>query len=379
LERPGEQKIKLLYLLDSASGNGGGAEKLAASVLSALDDSRYERLICLTRPSGGPLYEQIMASDLEVVHLDRTSRYNVLPWLRLVRFLRKRKVDVIHSHKHGSNFWGAVLSLVVKIPVFLAHEHSWSYSGNRVRLLTDRFLIAPRATRMIAVSPADREAMIAVEHIDPAKIVMLPNGVVRDVPGDPEAVRAELGIPRSGLVLTCVGIRQVKRIDLVVRALGELVAEHQDAHLLLVGGHRLAPIVPELIEQLHLEDRVHRLGERQDVSTLLAATDIAVIASDREGAPLAVLEYMAAGCAIVATRVGGIPDMVREGVDALLVEPGNAAELAAAFRLLARDPALRKTLGDSAREREEREFSLEAVVRRTDELYRELLGQKGSG
>jgi glycosyltransferase involved in cell wall biosynthesis len=366
--------VKLLYLLDTTgTGAGGGAERLAVNVLGSLDESVYDRHICFTRPSRGALYDQVRRSGVKIFHLNRRSRYDVLPWLRLVRFIRREGIDIIHSHKHGSNFWGAVLSFFVRRPVLVAHEHSWSYSGNRVRLLTDRFLIGRRAARMIAVSDADREAMVEVERIDPGKIVLIPNGIPDESPEDVDRVRDELGLPAGTPLLTCIGVRPVKRLDLVVRALALVREQQPEAQLVAIGGHRVPDGLRELVAELGLEEHVHLVGERHDIARLLAATDVAVLASDREGMPLSILEYMAAGCAIVATRVGGIPAMLRDGVDGVLVAPGDEHELAHAVASLLRDPQRRRELGASARSRQSELYSLAAVVRRTDDLYRELL------
>jgi glycosyltransferase involved in cell wall biosynthesis len=370
--------VKILYLLDCTGDAGGGAERLAVSVLTSLDPQGYDRYLCLSRSSEGYLVEQAKAAGVKVFQLKRRSRYDLLPWLRLVRLMRREKIEILHTHKHGSNFWGAIISLATGVPVFLAHEHSWQYSGSRARILIDRFLIARRATKMIAVSAPDREAMISVEHISPSKIVVVQNGITFDAPPDVEAVRHELRLPSGSLVVACVGVRAEKRVDLVLRALDLLRDTQPDLQLLVVGDYQseLAGL-GEIADSLRLSDRVRFLGERHDVPSLLAVSDLAVLASDREGAPLAILEYMAAGCAIVASRVGGIPNMIEDGVEGLLVEPGDPELLARGIGQLAGSPTRRAELGRAARERQARDFSLNAVVRQTVELYDESLGRPG--
>jgi glycosyltransferase involved in cell wall biosynthesis len=368
--------VKILYLLDCTGDAGGGAERLAVSVLTSLDPQVYDRYMCLSRASEGYLVEQAKAAGVHVFQLRRRSRYDVLPWVRLVRLMRREKIEILHTHKHGSNFWGAIISLVTGVPVFLAHEHSWQYSGSRVRILIDRFLIARRATRMIAVSAPDRDAMISIEHISPGKIVVVPNGITFKAPTDVEAVRDELQLPSGALVMACVGVRVEKRVDLVIRALDLLRSDHPNLQLLVIGDYQSElERLRGLAESLRLSDRIRFLGERHDVPSLLAVSELAVLASDREGAPLAILEYMAAGCAIVASRVGGIPNMIEDGVEGLLVQPGDPEWLARSLGELAASPTRRAELGSAARERQARDFSLEAVVRQTGELYTESLGR----
>ena len=353
----------------------GGAERIAILVLAQLDPRRYARTICFSRSAAAEIVAGLEASGVEVLSLGRTHRYDLRPWLRLIRLGRRRRFDIVHSHKHGSNVWAALLSSVLHIPVFFAHEHSWPFAGNLRRLLLDRLLIAPRATRVIAVSAADRDAMIRVEKIDPQRIVVLPNGIPDPMAGDATAVRSELGLTESTPLITCVGIRAEKRVERIIRALGTVRATHPEAKLLLVGNAATRRSLEELAEHLSLRDAVHFLGFRDDISTLLNITDVGVIASEREGSPLAVLEYMAAGCGIVATRVGGIPDIVRDGKEGLLVEPGDEEALAEAIARLIGDGALRQHLGDAARRRQQAEFSLRTLVERTQDLYEETLAQ----
>lgn len=372
--------VKLLYLLDCTGDAGGGAERLAVSVLTHLDPLAYDRYICFSRPSQGRLVEQARGAGVKILALDRRSRYDFLPWIKLLRLMRRERIQILHTHKHGSNFWGAIVSLLTSVPVFLAHEHSWQYSGNRARVLIDRFLISRRATKMIAVSAADRDAMISVERIKPSKIVLIPNGIIDRAPDDVASVRDELQLPPDATTIACVGVRPEKRVDLVIEALALLRVEHPDTHLLVIGDFESElDKLRELATSRRLLGRVHFLGERHDVPSLLALSDIAVLASDREGSPLAVLEYMAAGCAVVATRVGGIPNMIRDGVEGVLVDPGDAEVLAKRIGELVASPSRRAELGDAARSRQAQDFSLSAVVRRTSELYSESLGRPGVG
>jgi glycosyltransferase involved in cell wall biosynthesis len=308
-------------------------------------------------------------SGIHVILLSRRSRHDLFPWLKLIQIGRREKFDIIHAHKHGSNFWGAVLSKILRTPVFFAHEHSWSYTGDPFRILVDRFLIARRATRMIAVSDADREAMIQVERIEPSRIAVLPNGIPPAEAGDTTPLREELGLATGTLVVVCVGARPEKRVDVLLRALALLTDVGATFRLLVVGDSSVEPGLRDLASELGVADVVTFLGFRTDVPSLLQLADIGVISSEREGSPLALLEYMAAECAIVATGVGGIPSMVEDDEEALLVEPDDPAALARALRRVLDDPELRARLSAAARRRQLRDFSLDAVVARTADLY----------
>ena len=361
-------RVRVLYLLDKAQG-GGGAERLALSVLQRLDPARFDRSICFSRTVGDIPRETLRGSGIDVILLERRSRYDFLPWVKLVQLGRRKRFDVIHSHKHGSNFWGAVMSTILRTPVFIAHEHSWSYSGDPFRVLVDRLLIARRATRMIAVSDADRDAMIAVEKIDPARIVVLPNGIPPAEAGDTTPLREELGLEPAALVVACVGARPEKRVDILLRALSRLTDVGPTFQVLVIGESSVERALRDLAAELGVADLVTFLGFRGDVPSLLNLADIGVISSDREGSPLAILEYMAAECAIVATGVGGIPNMVEDGEEALLVAPNDPEALAGALRRVLDEPDLRTRLSGAARRRQLRDFSLDDVVAKTAGLY----------
>jgi glycosyltransferase involved in cell wall biosynthesis len=360
--------VRVLYLLDKAYG-GGGAERLALSVLQRLDPARFDRSICFSRAVGDPQRDMLLDSGIHVILLGRKSRHDFFPWLKLVHIGRRERFDIIHAHKHGSNFWGAVLSKILRTPVFFAHEHSWSYAGDPFRILVDRFLIARRATRMIAVSDTDRDAMIVVEKIEPARIAVLPNGVPPAVAVDTAPLREELGLATGTLVVVCIGARPEKRVDILLRALALLTDVVPTFRLLVVGVSSVEHRLRELASELGVADLVTFLGYRADVPSLLQLADVGVISSEREGSPLAILEYMAAECAIVATRVGGIPNMVDDGEEALLVEPNDPAALARALRRVLDDPELRVRLSRAAHRRQLRDFSLDAVVAKTADLY----------
>jgi glycosyltransferase involved in cell wall biosynthesis len=218
--------------------------------------------------------------------------------------------------------------------------------------------------------------MISAEGINPSKIVVIPNGIIEAAHEDVSPVRSELNLPTDAITLACVGVRREKRVERVIEALDLLRGAHPNLVLLVIGDYQseLDRLRGEA-RRRDLSDRVLFLGERHDVRSLLALTDIAVLASDREGSPLAVLEYMAAGCAIVATRVGGIPGMIRDGTEGVLVSPGDAGALADTIGKLAGDPVRRNELGSAARARQAQDFSLTAVVRQTSELYAASLGR----
>jgi glycosyltransferase involved in cell wall biosynthesis len=235
--------------------------------------------------------------------------------------------------------------------------------------------VARAADAVVAVSEEDRRRMIEVERIPPAAIRLVRNGIPPLPPPGGRDVRAELGVPAGApLVVSVSVLRRQKALDLLVRAGARVRADFPDLRIAIAGAgfEEERALLLSLTAELGLEDAVLLVGPRRDVADLLAAADVAVNCSSFEGTPLAVIEYMAAGKAIVATRVGGVPEIVEDGVHGLLVEPGDVDGLAAAIAALLRDPARRAELGARALERQRAELGLDTMLRRLEALYEEL-------
>lgn len=382
-ERSG--RIAVVTLIDSL-GRHGGAEHVALDIATRLDPDRFASTVCVSRwppaPNAWPAAQQALdglgAAGVRVLRLERDRSADLREWARLGAFLRRERVDVLHAHKFGSNVWGTVVGRLARVPVVVAHEHSWSYVGQPVRRLLDRHLIARGADRFIAVSAEDRRRMTAVEGIPPERTLLIPNGVPPSHASPDRDVRAEAGIPREAPVVGAVGaLRPEKAYSVLIEAVGQLVATQPHVRLVLAGDGPERPGLEELARSLGLEEHVRFLGYRSDVADVLAACDVAVCCSDREGSPLSVLEYMDAGLPVVATRVGGIPDLVEDGVHGLLVPRRDPQALSAALGALLADADRRHDMGRAAAARVRAEFDVDVVVRRFERLYLELLARRG--
>jgi glycosyltransferase involved in cell wall biosynthesis len=361
-------------VVDSLLGGGGG-ERIAAQLIEGLDPRRFDRTLCVTRSSSPALIDEARSAGVRVLELERSRQFDLRAWRPLVSLLRAERTDVLHSHKFGSNVWSALVARLARVPVLVTHEHSWSFVDDRLRVLLDRRLIAPRASAMIAVSDADARRMIEVERIPPRKIRVIPNGIPRPEAGASGGLREELGVeagvPIVGMIAS---LRPEKRVDLLLDAARDLAGNRRAFHVAIVGD---GPLTEELQRHAHragIGDRVSFLGFRPNARSLAADFDIAVLTSDREGMPLSLLEYMSLGRAIVATAVGGIPDVVVHGREALLVAPGSSKEVAAALESLLDAPEERARLGRAAAARQAASYDLGVTVRLVEQLYLELLG-----
>ncbi|HWX87417.1 MAG TPA: glycosyltransferase, partial [Solirubrobacteraceae bacterium] len=205
-----------------------------------------------------------------------------------------------------------------------------------------------------------------------ASTVFVPNGAPDSHPAEGVDARSRLGVaPDTPTVGSAGFMHRRKRFDLLVRAASILRAEFPGLRVFIAGDGGERAGLERLVSRLGLQETVLMLGRRTDVIDLLPAFDVAVCCSDHEGSPISVMEYMDAARPIVATRVGGNSDLIENAEDGLLVEPGDHRALALAIARLLRDRELGGRLGAAARARRRREFTIEAMCRRLEELYAE--------
>ena len=347
---------------------------MAATVAMHLDPSRSEPILCATRSPVTPAFvEALGKAGVRVIALERKWRGSLSAWRPLVALLRRERVDVLHSHMFGSNFWGTIFGRLGNVPVLIVHEHGWNFEGQPLRRFLDRALIARGADVFVVVSREDRRRMIEIEKIDPRRIRVVRNGIRPISPSRSGDVRREFRIEADVPVIGSVGhLVPVKAFDVLVESAALLAQEFADLRVLIVGDGTEEERLRRLIASRGLQDNVLLLGVRSDVPNVVAALDVAVCCSDHEGSPLSVMEYMAAGKPVVATRVGGLPDLVEDGLSGFLVERRNPHELAKRVATLLREPELRAAMGARGRERQQREFDLELVVQRLEDLYEQL-------
>lgn len=364
---------------------GGGAERIALKIATRLDRRRFAPVFCVTRRASVDAYDEgrrlLVEAEVPFLGLERGSKLDLRPWKLLRDHIRADRTAILHTHMFGSNFWGALTSALVDIPVFVAHEHSWSYANDPVRKLLDRHLIARRADAFIAVSAEDRRRMIEIERIPSAKIRLIHNGIAGfSEPGKGGAIREELGIaPQQPVIGIVASLRPEKAIDVAVRAAAEVAREIPDMRMVVAGGGATPSSQTELEELasgLGVGEKIHFLGHRLDAGDVIASFDVALLCSDREGSPLSIMEYMDAGKPVVATAVGGVPDLVVEGETGLLAPPKDPAALARAVIELLRDRDRAIRMGRAGRERRRSMFTIEEMVRQIEDLYEELLARK---
>jgi glycosyltransferase involved in cell wall biosynthesis len=372
------KRLRVLLLVDQLSGLGGGAEVFLVGLATHLPSDRFEVFVCATRAvAPGPLAEILEAGAVPYIALGRRSRWDLLRMRRLAALLGSGRFDIVHAHKFGSNVWGTLFGRACRVPVVIAHEHTWSYKGRPLRKWIDGRIVGRLATRFIAVSDADAARMVEDEKVASEKVVVMPTGYVARPLAPDTDLRSELGLTsETPLIGTAVVFRPQKAVEVLLEAHARLLRTMPDVHLVIAGEGPTRAEIQRRARELSLDGRVHFLGHRDDVDAILRSLDVAALSSDFEGSPLFVLECMANGTPIVATAVGGIPQMVLDGETGVLVPPRDPEALAGAIEHLLVDPERRAVLAAAAANRLS-EFRIDAVARRFADLYETLAAEAG--
>jgi glycosyltransferase involved in cell wall biosynthesis len=368
------RRLRVLYLIDQVIDTGG-AERFALGLATHLPADRFELWVCSTRGAEPAALEQLRAAGVRHLHLGRRGKTDVWRFRRLVALLRHHHFDILHGHMFGSNLWGCIIGRACRVPIIIAHEQTWSYEGEPLRRWLDGHVIGRLCTRFVAVSTRDAERMLTVEGVPAHKIVMIPNAYVpRPGSGDGD-LRAELGLdPETPLAVVVAQLRPQKALEVLLEAFPRVREAVPGTHLAIAGDGECRAALEAQSRALGQADRIHFLGRRSDVDAILRAGDLAVMSSDFEGTPLVAYECIANRTPLVATAVGGLPDIITDGLTGRLVAPRDPQALAAAIVELLRDPARRAEIVAAAAQRES-EFTIATATNRFVALYEQLATQ----
>jgi glycosyltransferase involved in cell wall biosynthesis len=352
----------------------GGAQKYVAQLLPALAE-RFD--VAVAAGGRGPLLDASKAAGVRFLPLRNLRRpvnplRDLLALVELISLMRRERPDVVHTNSSKAGVLGRLAALAARVPIRIFTVHGWAFRAHSgpaswAYLWADR-LAGRWTTVTICVAEHERSTGIAARTCLRDRTVVIPNAV--DVAAAPMA-DAKGGIPR---LVTVGRLKAPKDYVTLTRAFAALPSGSFEALIVGDGPDRL--MVEAELARLGVGNAVRLLGERTDVPELLAGSDVFVLSSASEGLPLSVEEAMAAGLPVVASAVGGVPELVVDGETGYLVPPGEAERLAEALESLLDDPALRRRMGRSGRSRAEALFDLRAFRRAHLELYRRQLAER---
>ena len=323
----------------------------------------------------GPNANKLMNQGVKVHFLPRKPGIDWLYPLKLAFLIRERKINLIHAHNATAWFYGTWASILTGVPIVYT-EHDRSFP-TPLRLKYFHYFFGKYATAVIAVSKAVKENLEKYEHIKNVKVIY--NGIDPDLfkPASIEEKvlkKKQLGLNKNDFVLGNVGRMDYwKNQRILIEILPDLKKISPQIKLILVGGGEEEGNLKKSAIKKGVKNDVIFLGQRSDVNQILKAFDIFVFPSLTEGLPLVVIEAMATGLPIVASHVGGIPELVVNGETGFLVSPTSKEEIKEAIIKLLNNPELRKEMGQIARKRFETHFSLPQMVQKYIEVYEEVV------
>ena len=373
--------IKILFVITSSGV--GGAEKVLYHTSRLLDSERYSPSICSLKEKG-KIARDAEAAGMEVHCLTMPDGKRAIGWIsslvalfRLTRYLIKIRPTIVHSFLFRANIISRVGAFLARVPLVISSVRVMG--GEKDYYHTVEKVTSCMVDHYITVSDSVKEYLIEKANIFPEKITTIYNGVaLNGLTPEGEGAAPDLFDmePHESVILAVGRLHRQKGYDYLIRAIATVKREIPSVKLLIAGEGEEENDLKNLVKSLDLSKEVILTGLCREVEKLLNFTELFVLPSLWEGMPNAVLEAMAAAKPVVATRVGGVPELVKDGETGILVPPEDPESLARAIVGLLRNTAQANSMGNAGRKRVQDHFSLTAMVTKTDSLYQKLLNTK---
>jgi glycosyltransferase involved in cell wall biosynthesis len=374
---PAGGRVRVLHVLSTLLP--GGSEISVLRLLAALDRGRYDLRVAFLRgaPALAPDFEAI---DVPVVPMGPCASFDPLCSLRLRSYVAREKIRVVHTHMDVADFHGALAARLGGARAVVSTKHAPDEFRSRRTWKRLPFLLLERLAyamddAVIVVSEGLASFLETTEHLPRRKMTVIGHGVGAPADALPRAEeRRALRLRLFDPLLGAVGRLSPEKGHVhLVRALPAILAAFPQAGLVLAGDGPERRGLEAEARRLGLDDRIEFLGHRRDVHRILASLDLFVQPSLYEGFGLSLLEAMAAGLPVVASRIGGIPEIVDDGESGVLVPAGDPEGLAAAAVALLRDPQRARRLSETAAARARERHSISSEAAEIDALYTRIL------
>ncbi len=372
----GMRKARVLHVLPNFGP--GGAERMVTHLLLHLDRDRFEvAAVSLFDRQGTDLETMLDQARIRVWYLGKHKGFDPRMFRRLWGMFREFQPDVAHTHRYVLRYL-LPLILVHRARVWVHTVHNMAekevdWVGKWIHRVAFRAGVVP-----VAIAEEVARSLERVYGL--RNLPLIPNGIPVDQYALAEEVRkawrTREGYEESAVLLVSVARMSPQKDHFsLIQAFSIASSRSSQLRLLLVGDGSLRSKLEAQVKALDLKDKVRFLGVRADVPEILAAADMFVLSSQWEGNPLSVMEAMAAGKPVIATAVGGVPELIQHGISGVLVPPGDVEALAEAILKLADDPNLRRQMGKEAFRRAKERFDVSVMVREYEFLYERLLGK----
>ncbi len=376
------QSIKVLHVIDKLTLGGStlhGGTQVLAMCIPRFNKTDFDVHVCSLREkdAAGEYLENL---GISTFYLGR-NKYDPRLFTDLAQLVKKEGFQILHLHGYGASTLGRLIALAFNIPA-IVHEHMYDSKIPAYQRLLDK-LLSPITSASIATSDSVRDFLVTLRALDPEKITVIFNGVPLDVFTAPsqnlrvdssENIRIKLRIPDSHKLVAIVGrLHPIKGHEYFLKAAKEVLRIQSNVTFLVAGDGDLLQSLKERAESLGIGSQVIFLGHCFDIPNFLKQIDIKVIASLSEGGPLTAFEAMAAGCAIVTTRVGVVPEILIDDETACFVPKKNFAAIAEKLQWLLENETEAKRMGEKAQEVVQK-YDIDQTVRDIANCYHKVLG-----
>lgn len=371
----GARPVRVLYLIVDLTV--GGAEDHLLSLARNLDKARFLPVVCCIGRKG-PIGAEIEATGVRVEELGNLRKggfdREIVPLLRAL--IRRERIDLVHAHMYHANLYGRLAAFREGVPAVISVHNT--YVRPKIHRRVVNKWLARRTPFILAGSEAIRDDIVKYDGVPPGKIHVIPYGVDAEkfhCALSREEAREKLGLPGDRFLVGTVGrLEEQKGQKYLIDAAGRLRREGREATLLIVGSGREGDRLREQAGREGVGDVVLFLGTRRDLPELFRAMDVFAFPSLWEGFPIALLSAMAAGLPVIVTPVGGVPEVVKDGINGLIVPAGDPVALAAAIWRVHEDPVGASVLGGAAEATIRNRYSHRTTARRIMEIYDQVLG-----
>ena len=356
--------------------NVGGAEKLVHDLALAVDRDRF-RTVVVCLDEAGSLAPSLRDAGVPVEVLHRRPGVQPALFGRIASIIWRHDIDVVHCHQYTPYFYGLIGTRLSGRAHCLITEHGRHHPDMRkLKRVAVNQLLTRLTGASVAVSEFTRRALIANDGFPPQRVQVLYNGIDThrfDAAPNQASARAQFGLPVDvPIVGTCARLSREKNLSMMVDAFARIRDKRPDAVLAIAGEGPARKDIEARRDALGLGDAVRMLGFVDDVPAVVTTFDVFAMSSLTEGTSVTLLEAMYAGRPVVATRVGGNPEIVDEGVTGLLVASEDTSDFAAAIERLLDDDELAGRLGAAGRERVRARFTFEGMVQAYEDIYADL-------
>jgi len=371
-------KIMILEVVQSL--DMGGAERVAADLALFGDREKLGFVFCVLGAQG-VFAQGLKDSNIEVISLNKGSGFAPGLSFRIAEIIKAKKIDVLHTHNQRPQIYGALAARLARVPFYVHTRHSKNEPDSFKNMALSRFA-GLRADSIVCVSDAVYRYSLENEKIPQHKLRIIKNGIdvsrFKGDGADTASLRSSLGMGPGTIVVGTVGrLAKVKNQRMLIDAFIKVESRIPDSRLLLVGDGPLKDELKSYAASARLGAKIIFLGERKDIAGLLKVFNVFALSSFSEGLPVVLLEAMASGLAVAATAVGGIPELIKDQENGILVPSADAAAMSEAIIRLAQNEPLRTRISENNRTKAFLEFDVKRMCGEYTNLYESLLARAG--